>query len=88
VAEASAALHCSQAFVYRKFKAGELKGYKLGGQKGIRIYRESVEQFKQDRENTKVEKKNIFPSPPPHSPARRKLKGLPVPKMSGYGHGL
>src|SRR4051812_24695394 len=77
-------LRCGKTKVYELFETGELAGFRLGA--GVRIYRESVNQYKASQSNSPPVPAPAVTTPTKHP--RKKTAPLHPPSIGGYGHGL
>jgi excisionase family DNA binding protein len=87
--EAAALLRAGRTTVYEMFEAGQLEGYRLGvAGKGLRIYRRSVERYKNDQSNRRRAMKPAARKPALPNHRSKQVAPLPPPQIGGYGHGL
>ena len=78
VKEAAARLRYSDSTVYDLFRDGELEGYK---KRGIRIYADSVEEFKARNSNKKTQTETLIPRILNSKKGRRPKHTNPCPAL-------
>lgn len=52
VQQARELINCSRQYVYQLVDSGRLRGFRIGEQKGIRIYTQSIREFLAERQES------------------------------------